>query len=210
MDAFDVISFSLRKTYRQIDYLLRLSVWGCLLSLPIVSLPAAQLSFYEAVREMLVDTSKQLAPPRQAIFQGMRRNFVRSYKIFLIDILACAIIMEGITFWIQQDGLLGEFFAGMSILCLLVWWICQPLILPLLVEFPEDPSLVICKKTVMFSTRNPVFMLSIVLSLTLVDLLGIILLGPALLVFQPFIAITAIRALWTISGIEIPELEGVN
>src|SRR5581483_1360373 len=123
-------------------YLIRVCVWWLMLSLLVVTIPPALAGLYYAVREGLRDPFELQVKPRTEFLRGVGLHFKRSYLVTLFNLGALAVIVFGVVFWFTRAESALRLTTVIALAFLLFWWLCQPFLFALLVEYP---SLSACK-----------------------------------------------------------------
>lgn len=202
----EILLLSLKQSYRRIAYLIRVSIWWLTFSLLIVTIPPALAGLYHAVREGLRDPFEISAKPRQAFLQGVGLHAKRSYILTAINLGALTVIVFGVLFWFTREEQTLRLVTVLALAFLLFWWLCQPFLFALLVEYPEFSALQVYRRTAQLVILSPFYALAIALANTIITLFALILLGPSLLYAPTLLALISIQALWGMSCMEIPDL----
>jgi hypothetical protein len=200
-----VILLSLRQSIRRIPYLLRVCIWWLTFSLLIVTIPPALTALFYAVREGLKDPFELTVKPRDAFLRGVGLYAKKSYLLFFLNLFFFAAILLGIYFWfLQADP--ARYVTIVALAALFLWWLCQPFLLPVLIDQPELNVRQVYRRTFQVVTRSPLYALAITLMNTLLAIAGILLFGPSLFYIPSLMALISIQALWGMTGTEIPDL----
>jgi hypothetical protein len=141
-----------------------------------------------------------------AFFSGVRRQLWRSLALMLVDGLVLAIMLFAVAFWLTRPLPMEHLLAGVAAPFLLFWWICQPFLFPILVEYPDASLGDIYHQVVFMAFMHPLYALSLMVVVSSLALIGLLLLGPALLVLGPFAALIAIQGSWVLMGAAISDL----
>ena len=115
-------------------------------------------------------------------------------------------IIAAFYFWIGIEPVILRYLTILVIYFAVMWWICQPFLYPILVENPELPLQEICKRVIRLAISQPFYAFTITFLVTILNIIGIILLGPVLLVIPTLTAIVSTQAYWAMTGKEIPDL----
>ncbi len=204
--ADKVLGISLKTSFRRIVFFLRVCVWWLTFSLLIVTIPAALAGLYYAVREGLRDPFEMTVKPRDAFLRGVGLHARRSYILALINLAILVVIVFGFVFWFLQEEPLLRYVAVIAISFFLFWWLCQPFLLPVLVEQPELSPWGVARRAMQLVVLSPFYAFAIALANTVIMIFGVLLLGPSLLYVPSLLALISIQALWGMTCAEIPEL----
>ncbi len=203
---YDVLLLSLRQIYRRMAFWVRVNIWALVFSLPLLTWPAAQAGLYHAIREGLRDPFEVQVSARQAFLQGFARHGKMGTALAVINVLTLVIIVFAIFYWITRDQPGLKFITVVAISFWIFWWLCQSFLWPVLVEHPAASVWEVCRRTVRVVLAAPLFALVVALANTALSLVGLLLLGPMLLVVPALIALISIQGLWAMTGVEIPDL----
>ncbi len=202
----EILLLSLKQSYRRILYLIRVCVWWLMLSLLVVTIPPALAGLYYAVREGLRDPFELQVKPRTEFLRGVGLHFKRSYLVTLFNLGALAVIVFGVVFWFTREDATLRLTTVIALAFLLFWWLCQPFLFALLVEYPSLSAWQVCRRTMRLIILSPFYALAITLANTIITLLALVLLGPSLLYAPTLLALISIQALWGMTCTEIPDL----
>jgi uncharacterized membrane protein YesL len=86
-----------------------------------------------------------------------------------------------------------------------MWWMCQPFLFPIMVENPSLSLPQLIRQAIILVSRQPLNAFLVSLTTTLITLLGLVLLGPILLLVPSLAALISIQAYWAMVGEEIPD-----
>ena len=206
LDPMGVITLSFRQTLKRVLFWGRLTVWRIVFSIPIVTGPAAKAAFFQALSEGLRDPFDQDVNPREAFVRGFFDQMVRGTAVAAVNLLSLAVILFGVVFWAAQEQFWLNLLAGLALPFLILWWICQPYIYPVLVEHPQLPVLQVFRKVIRLVAAHPGYSFVTAFSLTWLFLLSFPLVGPLSLLTIPFLGLTGIQAYWIAAGITVPDL----
>lgn len=202
----DILLLSVKQSYGRLAFWLRVNVWALVFSVPLVTWPAAQAGLYHAVREGLRDPFEAQVNPRQAFWQGFARHFKQGTALAVLNLLALIVIVLAILFWITRESLGLKFVAAIAISMWIFWWLCQAFLWPMLVEHPAASIWQVWRETIRLVLAKPVFALVVACAHTALTMMGLLLLGPSLLIVPSLIALISIQGLWAMTGVEIPDL----
>ena len=205
-DASVILIVSLKHVFQRMDYWIPPNLWSVMLSLGVVTWPAAKAALYKAVREGLMDPAEIRTNPRLIVRQTFFEQFGRSFVLVFANLFILAFILVALVFWLARDELLLNMLAVLPMFCLAVWWLGQPYLFPIMVEYPVLPIFQVMKKTIWLVFSQPLYALVITGINTMLTLVGVIFLGPALLIIPTLVSVISFHAYWDMTGREIPAL----
>lgn len=204
--ADQVLLLSLKQSIRRIAFLIRVCVWWLMLSLLVVTIPPALAGLYYAVREGLRDPFELTVKPREAFLRGVGLHVWRSYGLALINLAVLGIIGFAFYFWFTREEPILRAVTLLAICFFFYWWLCQPFLLPLLVEQPDLDPWQVCRRAMRLVALSPFYAFAITLANTILSIFGVLLLGPSLLYIPTLMALISIQAVWGMTCTEIPDL----
>jgi uncharacterized membrane protein YesL len=162
--------------------------------------------FFSVIRAALCDPEGYDIDVRRMLVDVARRQFWRGLALLLADGLVLAIMLFAVDFWLTRPMPMEHLLAGVAAPFLVFWWICQPFLFPVVVEYPDAPLSDIYRQVICMAFMHPLYALSLTVVVNSLALIGILLFGPALLILGPFAALVAIQGSWVLLGAEIPDL----
>jgi hypothetical protein len=206
LDPMSVITLSFRQTLKRVLFWARLAVWRIVFSIPLVTWPAAKAAFFQAVAEGLRDPFDQDVNPREAFVRGFFDQLGRGTAVAAINLLSLAVIVFGMVFWAAQEPVWLNLLAGLAIPFLILWWMSQPYLYPVLVEHPDLPVPQVIREVIRLAIAHPGYSFVTTFSLTWLFLLSLPLIGPLSLMTIPFLALIGTQSYWITAGITVPDL----
>jgi uncharacterized membrane protein YesL len=206
LGIFALISLCFKQLFNRLAVWLKLNLWFILLCIPILTIPAAKAALYHTVKEELRDPFETHLNPREEFRKAFFALLGRSFMLSLVNLLVLAIIIAAFIFWMGIEPRILKVVTILVIYFAVMWWVCQPFLFPVLVENPEIPLQEVIKKVIRLAFSQPFYALFVTFITTLLSLLGIILLGPVLLVIPTLNALITTQAYWSLTGAEIPDL----
>jgi uncharacterized membrane protein YesL len=201
-----VLVLSFQQSFRRVAFWIRLCVWFLMLSLLVVTIPPASAGLYHAVRAALLDPLELTVSPRREFLRGVGLHFKRSYILAALNLVFLSIIISAILFWFTRQDQVQRSVTIIAISFLLIWWLCQPFLLPGLVEYPKLSAWQVYRQTLCVVLSSPLYAFAIALAHTIISVFLILLLGPSLLYIPALLALISIQALWGMTGTLIPDL----
>jgi hypothetical protein len=201
-----ILLLSFQQSFSHIVFWIRLCVWFLMFSLLVITIPPASAGLYYAVRAALLDPLEAMTNPRREFLRGVGLYFKRSYVLAILNLSFLSVIISAILFWFTRQDLLLRSITVIAISFFLIWWLCQPFLLPGLVEYPKLSAWHVYRQTVRLVLASPLYALAIALAHTIISVFLILLLGPSLLYIPALLALLSIQALWAMTGTVIPNL----
>lgn len=195
--AWPVFVLSLRLLYRRLGILFAGNVLWLLLSLPLVTWPAATGAlFYLAHRVVLEE--RALDPDYARIgdfWVGFRLYGWRSTVLALLDVAVLFVL--GVGFWFYNGSSVEplRWLVGPISLIGLAWLGAQLYLFPLLIVAPEASPLVLARRALFTAIGNPLTSILLLVWLLMVVVVCVVLAGPVLLVLFALLAVTQTIAL---------------
>jgi len=206
LGIFGLVGLCFRQLFNRLAVWLRLNLWFILLIVPILTIPAAKAALYHTVKEELRDPFEIRIKSREEFRKVFFALFGRSFILSLINFIVLAFIVAAFYFWMGIEPRILKYISILVMYFAVMWWLCQPLIFPVLVENPELPLQQVFIRVIKLAITQPLYALNITFMVTLLNIIGIILLGPILLVIPTLNALISIQAYWAMTGAEIPDL----
>lgn len=206
LDAVGLVILSIQQLYRRLFFWIRVNLWMMLASLLVVTAPAAQAALYHTIRSGLLDPGESRVNIRQAFLEGFKYFFAPALLLALANLAALGIILVALFFWLGFPDPLLRWMSVIAFYFLAMWWLTQPFLFPTLVEHPRSSLGQVIRQAVRLAFFQPFFAFFFAFLNTLVNLVGLVLLGPVLLVIPAFTALLSIQAAWNITGVENPAL----
>jgi len=204
-EVWDIITLSVKQIFQRMAFWILPNLWAVLLSIPIVTWPAAKAALYKTVMDGLRDPSGIRIKPRQVFRQAFFQHLSKSILLSFFNLLVLVTILTSIYFWIGQGQRLLNYVAIMALLLFMMWWMCQPFLFPIMVENPSLSLPQLIRQAIILVSRQPLNAFLVTLTTTLITLLGLVLLGPILLLVPSLAALISIQAYWAMVGEEIPD-----
>jgi len=195
--AWECVTTAAVLLWRRLGILLTANVLWLVLSLPIVTFPAATAGLFFLVGRVVKEDLD--FEPRYArtsdFWQGFRELGVRSSLLALLDLLVLGVIVAAIRFYSQSPTEWLRWLVGPLALIGLAWAGAQLYLYPLLIQRPEKQPWELAREAFLVAISYPLYSLSL-LATTLALLVGaVILAGPVLLIFFSMLALLETIAL---------------
>lgn len=195
--ALAVLSISARLLFRRMGILLVGNIFWLLLSLPLVTWPAATGAlFYLAYR---VVQEERAGDPHFArvgdFWEGFRRYWRQSTALVVLDLAAAFVL--GTALWFYGGGkieALGWLVGPIAVIGL-AWLAAQLYLFPLLIVAPNESLFTLARTALLTAISYPLYTLTLLLLLLLLTAISIVLAGPVLLLLFAMLALTQTMAL---------------
>ena len=195
--AWESIHFSLRIFYRRLGIFLLANVLWLVVSIPVITIPAATGALFYLVQRVVLEETEQ-APQYARIsdfWVGLRRYWLRSTWLGILNFAVLAVLVITLQFYLTRPQELLRWLAGPVMMLLLVWLGIQLFLYPLFIDSPEKPILHLARKALFLVLGYPLFCLGLVLVLLLLTAVSVALAGPVLLLLFSLVAIMQTVAL---------------
>ena len=198
--TWTAIRLSFRIFYRRIGTFLIGNVLWFLVSIPIVTIPAATGALFYLVHRVVAEEEDR-APEwtsHRDFWVGLRKHWLRSSVIGYLDLLALLVLLVTLRFyWTHPEDYL-RWLVGPVFLILLVWIGMQMFLYPLLIKNPEEPYAQIVKEAGLLVIAYPFYCLTMATVMIVLLAVSIALAGPVLLLLFALLALiqtVALRAI---------------
>jgi len=204
-DTWGIITLSFRQTFHRLAFWILPNLWAVLLSIPIITWPAAKSALYKTIADGLCDPFAIRIKTRQVFRQAFFFYLKKSLLLSLVNLLVFFIIIFAVFFWVTQEQPVLNFLAIISLYFLAVWWFCQPFLFPMMVELPSLSIIQLIRQTLGLISHYPLQAFITTFVTTLITILGLVLMGPALLLTPSLAALISIQTYWIMTGKDIPD-----
>jgi hypothetical protein len=204
ISSWDVVVLSFKLFLQQIQFWIIPNIWMVLLSIPIITIPAANAALYQAITSGLRDPALIHTNARSEMKAGFLKNFWKSIGLALIKWFVMVVILVSGWFWITQDTWLLRSVSIINMYVLVLWWLSIGYFYPILIEKPDINLIQVIKAAVELALRKPFDSLLFAVVSTLLCLLGLVLLGPILLIIPALRSILHFQGYWFLTGQVIP------
>ena len=202
--VWEILNYVIKIFFHDMQYwfLFNLAYLGY--SLGIITIPAAKLSMTAAIWEGLEDVDAIKKEDSRKMRDYLKQNFLKSFSIFFIKTFTFGIIAFSIVFWISRPEKVLHFISILSIYGLLLAWMTNFYLLPVLVEDQTRSVFEACKiafKTAFTKPFESMLFSSIDFVLFVVE---VILFGPLMVILPSLRKILSVLGYWYVSNQEIP------
>lgn len=204
-DLVDLVLLCVRQLFQRIYFWIRPNFWSALLTIPLITAPAAQAALYYTICAGLRDPGESQVNLRSTFKTGFFLFFGRSLALSLLNLAALALILFSIYFWLGFQGSFLQWVTVIALYFLVMWWLVQPFLYPLLVDNPSLSLKKVIRQAVLIALARPFHALFIAALNTLLTVIGLALLGPVLFLIPALVGLISIQATWQLTGVEIPD-----
>ena len=195
--AWTAFRLALRLLYRRIGILLAGNILWIVVSLPLVTLPAATGGLFYLVYRIVLEERDLDPQPAQIgdFWVGFRSYWKRSTWLVLLDLAAFILLAVTLRFYLGSPAEPLRWLAGPVILILVVWLGMQLYLFPSVIAYPEPTIRSIVQNAFMLVLSYPLYTLLLTIWLILLMAICIVLAGPVLLLLFALLALTQTIAL---------------
>jgi len=202
--AWDVVVLSFKLLFQRINFWIKPNILAVVLSLPIITGPGANAALHHTVAVGLQDPAGSEVKVRREMRNGFIIHFWKALLVALLKYILLASIVASLYFWISQPQGILRFVSVFSFYGLVVWWLSTVYLFPVLITYPDLDALKIIIRAVKLAFKKPFESLLFAVVRTLLQILGIALLGPVLLIIPALRAQISIQGYWLLTGKDIP------
>lgn len=191
------ISTSIRLFYRRIGTFLIGNVFWILVSIPIVTIPAATGALFYMVHRV-VSEEEDNAPEwagQKDFWVGLKLHWLRSSVVGFIDLAALVVLLVTLQFYLTSPEEYLRWLAGPVLIFLLMWIGMQLFLFPLLIQFPDEPLLRLAKRALFLVLGYPLYCLVMVAISVALIVASVALAGPVLALLFSLLAVIQTIAL---------------
>jgi uncharacterized membrane protein YesL len=188
--VWESVSTASRLFWRHLGMLVVGNILWLLLSLPIVTWPAATAGLFYLVRRVVQEEMEAtLQEARLGDFwDGFREYWLRSSVLSVIDLAGLGLIAVALVFYWGSTEEPLRWLVGPIGLIGLAWITAQLYVYPLLLERTESSPLAIMREALLMALGYPLSSLSLLVTVTVLAIAAVALAGPVLFVFFSAIA----------------------
>ncbi len=202
---FDVLWLSCKQLFKRLPFWIRPNFWYVLLSLPIITSPAAYAALNATVAAGLRDPGESQVVVRKTFKEAFFKHLGKSLALGLSNLFLLAVIGFAIYFWVGQAERALNFVSIIAFYFLAMWALCQPFLFPILVSKEGYSVPHIYKEALLIVVRHPLVALAVGITDLFLSVVGLILLGPVLFVVPAFVCLISMQTYWLIEGQPIPD-----
>lgn len=202
--SWNVVYLSFRLCFERLGFLMLLNLWTVLLCIPVVTAPAAVAALTVAVREGLLAEHKGAAAARGWFRAAFFRYLGPALALAVVNLVTGSLVLLACGFWFTQEPWYWKLPGVAAGFAAVLWWLCQPLLWPALVDLPEPSVAGAMQRSARMALAYPLDALYVTLINTILLALGVVLLGPILLVVPALLAVISVQTFWFLQGRPLP------
>jgi uncharacterized membrane protein YesL len=195
--TWTTIRISIRLFYRRIGTFLIGNVFWILVSIPIVTIPAATGALFYMVHRV-VSEEEDNAPEwasHKDFWVGLRLHWLRSTVVGFLDLAALIVLLVTLQFYVMRPEEYLRWLAGPVLIFLLMWIGLQVFLFPLLIQFPDESLVQLAKRAVFLVLGYPLYCLTVIAVLVVLLVVSVALAGPVLVLLFSLLAVIQTVAL---------------
>jgi len=180
--TWTAIRISIRLFYRRIGTFLIGNVFWILVSIPIITIPAATGALFYMVQRV-VSEEEDNTPEwsgQKDFWVGLRLHWLRSTLVGFLDLAVLIVLLVTLQFYLTRSEEYLRWLAGPVLIFLVMWIGMQLFLFPLLIQFPDEPLVQLAKRAVLLVLGYPLYCLVLVVLLIVLLVASIALAGPVL------------------------------
>ena len=198
--VWESVSTASRLFWRHLGMLVAANILWLLLSLPIVTWPAATAGLFSLVRHVVQEELE--ASPRETrlsdFWDGFKRYWLRSSLLAVIDLVGLGVIAVALVFYAGSTSEPLRWLVGPIGLVGLVWITAQLYVYPLLLERTGSRPWEIMREALLIVIGYPLASLSLLVTVLVLLIAAVALAGPVLFVFFSAMAMLQTVMLWQV------------
>jgi uncharacterized membrane protein YesL len=188
--VWESVAIASRLFWRHLGMLVVANILWLLLSLPIVTWPAATAGLFYLVRRVIQEELD--APAQDArlgdFWDGFRQYWLRSSALSVIDLVGLGVIAVALVFYGGSSNEPLRWLVGPIGLIGLAWITAQLYVYPLLLERAGSRPWEIMREALLMALGYPLSSLSLLVTIIVLTIAAVALAGPVLFVFFSAIA----------------------
>lgn len=191
------VSTAAKVFWRRMGIMVAANLLWLLLSLPVVTWPAATAGLFSlvsrVVQEELGEASRDASI--RDFWAGFRQHGLRSTLLSLLDLAGLMAIVVALAFYLQSPAEPLRWLSGPIAMIGLIWLMAQIYLFPLLIQRASSNPLEVLREALLTAIQYPLASLSLLLTSLVVAVPAVILAGPVLLVLFSAMATLQVVAL---------------
>lgn len=195
--AWPVFRLSLILLYRRIGMFLVANVLWLVVSLPLVTMPAATVALFYLTKRIIAE-ERDLDPiyaTREHFWEGLRLYWRRATILGFLNFAAILLLVVSIRFYWTNPAVWLSWLVGPIFIVLLVLVGMQLYLFPALLSYPDDQISQLFRRAFFITLSHPLDTIMLLIWLAIVGALSTILAGPVFLILFAFFAVVRSMAL---------------
>jgi uncharacterized membrane protein YesL len=198
--VWESVATASRLFWRRLGMLVVANILWLLLSLLIVTWPAATAGLFYLVRRVVEEELE--SSPREArlgdFWDGFRQYWLRSTLLTVIDLAGLGLIAVALVFYGGSTAEPPRWLVGPIGLIGLVWVTAQLYVYPLLLERTASRPWEVMREALLMAVGYPLSSLSLLVTVIVLTIAAVALAGPVLFIFFSAIAMLQTVMLWQV------------
>lgn len=205
-----VVGLTFKLLYQRLNIWIYVNFWFIVFSLGIITSPGARAALYKTIIATLRDPGDSRIKHLPEVKASFIQYFWKSLLLFLIKWGSLSLIILSLYFWFVQESILLNLVSVVSVYALFEWCLVVPYVFPILVEKPDLSVFSAYKTAFILTSKHPLQAIFFCMINLLILIIGIVLLGPILLILPTLRAMFIIHCYWYLSDTEIPGFLAIN
>ena len=195
--AWPIVQYSLKLFYQRLGMFLVGNLLWLLVSLPIVTIPAATGALFYLVQRVIAEERERDADlaTTQHFWEGLRLFWKQATVLGFIDFAALLLLIFTIRFYNLSSSEFVGWLVGPVLIVLVVFLGMQLYLFPLLINGNHEPVWAIFRRAFFLTLSFPLDTVMLVIWLTILVILCFALAGPVLLILFSLLALIQSMAL---------------
>jgi hypothetical protein len=189
ISLISILFLAFKICFRHLGFLILLNLCFLLLSIPLITHPGAKAAMYSIIHGFLFDSLYQTTNPLREMAKQLRVWIKQSLFVEILKWIAFIVIVTSIVFWFSRTEPWQRFVTIIAIYALILWHLISTFVYPVMAYDQKAStfnSIRIAGRLVLSKPFECFFYAVISFLLFLV---GIILMGPILLIIPVLVAI---------------------
>ncbi|RQV95206.1 hypothetical protein EH221_06650 [bacterium] len=199
-----VVGLTFKILYQRLNTWIYINFWFIVFSLGIITSAGARAALVNTVIATLRDPGNSRTNHLVEMKTSFKRYFWKSTLIAIIKWGSFILIIFSLFFWINQDEIFLNLVAVLSVYALLEWCLITPYVLPIIVDNPECSVFFAFKEAFILTSKHPFQSIFFFLVNLIILMIGVVLLGPILLILPTMRTMLSVHCYWYLAGKEIP------
>ncbi|MCA9994112.1 MAG: DUF624 domain-containing protein [Anaerolineales bacterium] len=189
--AWPIVVLSLKLFYRRLGIFLVANLLWLLVSLPLVTIPAATAALFHLTQRVIAEERDLdlVFATRQHFWEGLHLHWRRATILGYLDVTALLLLVVTIRFYWTHPVVAFSWLVGPLVIMLLVLLGMQIYLFPVLLNYPNDGMRPLFRRAFFLTLSHPLDTAMLLIWLTLLTAVCITLAGPVLFVLFSLLAL---------------------
>lgn len=195
--AWPIFQLSLKLFYRRLGIFLVANLYWLLVSLPLVTLPAATAALFHLTQRVIAEERDldDVFATRHHFWEGLRLHWQRATVLGSLDVAAFVLLVIATRFYWISPRVEVSWLAGPLFLLLIIFTGMQLYLFPVFLNYPDDSLGQLFRRAFFLTLSYPMDTLLLLIWLTILIGVCISLAGPVLFVLFSLLALIQSMAL---------------